>query len=383
MGGNGRASSGDDCFSQFDDAFAQLESALEPGDAAPGAPHQTDLSEYEDAFSSIDRQLAAHPPAQLETPPTPSRPSLTLVAQPAADAPKPAEAPRPPSEILRPIASEPRPDLEEFWRLPPGKGTPIERLIVTLQNLLWLQRLFASRGTRVADGTRLEQVGEVFAEARRLCAELDLPSARVRVDFALAALEDDRTDQIATEIGELVRHIRHDLQACSIWPIARGRVAAFDMALNAHATKAFAAASDDLAEAGRCAGFGLHTASVFHTLRAAHLGRHALVVAVQMGVVDADAIGWPAAIAAVEAKLTEASRWSGAAKATATECFGELLHNARLLHDADRKLTGGSTFDEHHALVVLHAARALLNRLGDLASEPRQRQRPIYERPGG
>lgn len=62
------------------------------------------------------------------------------------------------------------------------------------------------------------QVARVLADARQLCADLELESARVRVEFAVLTLESHHFDKLAHELDELARHVRHDLRMCSIGP---------------------------------------------------------------------------------------------------------------------------------------------------------------------
>jgi hypothetical protein len=373
MKGNGNASSGDDCFARFDEAFSKLEAELSAADApqnATAASVPLDLSEYEEAFTNIDRQLAAHAPSEPavapEAPPpavavTP-RPNLALVAPPLAA----------PTEPARPVP-ERTVDSDELWRRPAGGGTPLERLVTTIQNLLWLQRVVHSRSARLAERIRLQQVAELFGDARQMCVEFDLQTARVRADFAIASLDEDRLDRLVTDIGELVRHIRHDLRSCTISPVPRSRAWVIDASLDARTAKAFPSAAADVAAGGTCAGFGLQAAAVFHMLRAAEHGRRRLAIALHATAFDAGATDWGTTITALEHRLADAVRWSGPAKTAATGFYHALANDARLLHDAQRKLNAGDGFDEHHALAVLQTARAFLDRLAQFVSESQQR----------
>lgn len=383
MNARGAALPTDDCFERFDEAFARLEADLEssaatvtvtPSEPPPTAP-AADLSDFEEAFNNIDRHLGAASPVPAGGT---TRGNLALVPPSAALAePAPAAAlpePARPAALASPV--------EELWRHAGGGGTPLERLVQTMQNLLWLQRAINTRSARVADRVTFEEVSGVFADARQLCVDFDLPTARVRADFALTTLEGDRLDSLAAEIGELVRHIRHDLQSCSIWPIPKGRVWAFSLALGERAQRAFPSAVADVAEGGRCAGFGFHSASVFHMLRAAGYGMRALAVAARGKGAGTGAPTWPSTIVMVEARLAEVRRWpASGSKAAATAFYTAVLHDARTLHDADCRVASGGTFDEHHTLAIVHGARALLTRLADHVTE--QQELPLTKKEFG
>jgi hypothetical protein len=72
MKGNGNASP-DDCFARFEEAFARLEANSGGADhtheqrSQPAAA--ADLSEFEEAFSNIDRQLEAQPLSPVQSSP--------------------------------------------------------------------------------------------------------------------------------------------------------------------------------------------------------------------------------------------------------------------------------------------------------------------------
>lgn len=381
-------SSTEDCFARFDEAFAKLEADLcaanaPPDAAAPNASNApcADLSEFEEAFDNIDRQLAAQPdstaPSQaaLTAPVAKSRESEVTAVMKSADAPtRPSLALVPPSgtalaEPLRVTAPISR-ELEELWEKPAGGGTPLERLVGTMQNLLWLHRVIHSRGVRSADRTRWEQVAAIFADVRQLCGEFDLQTARVRVDFALKALEEDRLDLLAIELAELVRHLRHDLQSCSIAPIAKERVWGFSLALEDRAQHAFPSAATEIAEAGRCIGFAMHDAAAFHLLRAAERGRRVLARALSPDAGDSAVHDWSAIITGLEARLHELSKWpGGAARKTAKAFFQSLLSDARAIEESRRRLADGETYQECHTMALWYDTRDFLSLAAERVSE--------------
>ena len=364
MTGKGNASSRDDCFARFDEAFARLESELRPAGnenrdktAAPVA----DLSEYEEAFTNIDRQLDAHSPSlPADLPQAPaSRSVLALVPPTGGSAGADSPPPEPATHAL-----------EELWRQPSTGGTSIERLVITIQNLLWLHRAIEARDIRVSDNMRLEHVADMLAETRRLCAEWQLQSACVRADFTLAALKDDKLDVLAAEIAELVRHIRHDLQSCSISPTADDHSSAFDASLDPASAMAFPTAADELTEATRCATGHLMTAAVFHLMRAASCGRRALAAALPLKDKDREPADWAATILLLEHRIADLTNWpAGPMRKAGKDFFVATLNDARLLHAAEQRVTHDGSFDEHFAIVVLNTTRSFLDRLASYTTE--------------
>ncbi|HUE86650.1 MAG TPA: hypothetical protein VMO26_11305 [Vicinamibacterales bacterium] len=342
-------------FAAFAEALARMEADVESATSlsvAPRPPQAADSGDDDEGFTTVDRQLG-----MPLTPP--------VVTKAVA---KPERAPEVPH-----LAAE------ELWRRARGTGTPLERLIETMQNLLWLQRAVHSGTTRAADRVTQEEVTSVFVDARQLCVDFDLPTARVRADFALAALEENRPDSLGAEIGELVRHLRHDLQSCSIWPIAKGQMWAFSLAPGERARRAFPSAASDVAEGGRCAGFGFHSAAVFHMLRAAGRGMRALSAAVGAEHAAAGPPEWTTIIGLVEARLAEAGRWpAGAARTAATTFYAPVLHDARMLHDAQCRMASGASFDAHHTLAVIDRAQDFLTRLADYVTE--HQEQPLTEK---
>lgn len=396
----------DDCFAQFDAAFAKLEADLAtPRDA--GAAPRADLSEYEDAFDDIDRQLAAAPegtapasssmPAAADPPHAPAvpgpllqaaaitQPTITASAaaaseghgDPTTDQPRAARTPlalvtSSATALVEPQRSALTPVDEALWERPSGGGTPLERLVGTMQNLLWLQRAILSRSNRIADRVRWERVAEIFNEVRQLCTEFELPTARVRAEFALKALDEDRLDVLAVEIGELVRHIRHDLHACSIAPIARERVWGFTLALDERAQKAFPSAAAEVAEAGRCIGFGMHAAAAFHLLRAAECGRRVLARVVRFDDQDPEAGDWSSTVAALQARMMDLGGWpAGPARKSVKDFLTALISDMREMEEARRRLAEGEPFEDCHATALWYATRDFLALGAERVSEAR------------
>ena len=318
----------DDGISTFEQAFAQLESA------------------FESATSSLAQAADG------------ARGHLALVPPSTAT---PGETPRP-TRVPPPMA-------DELWRDANGAGTPLERLVETMQNLVWLQRAIDSRA-RLTDRVTHADVSAVFANAQQLCVDFDLPTARVRAGFVRAALETDRLDLLAEQIGELVRHIRLDLQSCSLWPIAQKRLWAYSLAPGERARRAFPTVVQDMAEGGRCAGFGFHTASVFHMLRAASCGSRALETAAAGRRAASERPSWTSTIGLVEAQIVAVSHWAdGAARAAAIAFYTSALDEARTLHDAEGRLAAGASFDEQQALAIVNTVREFLTRLAGYVTQ--------------
>ena len=358
MKADGGAQPTNDGFATFDDAFSRLEadfqSATSASAAEPAAP-AAGLSDYEETFTSIDRQPGA---TSLTHTGGGARGNLALVLPATGTLAEPPGAPA----LTLPV--------EELWRRAKGVGTPLERLVETMQNLLWLQRAIHPDSSRRAEHVKYATVAAVFSDVRQLCADFDLPTARARASFALAALEERRLDSLAAEIGELVRHIRYDLQSCSIWPIAKGRTWAFSLSLGERAQRAFPAVASDVAEGGRCVGFGFYSAAVFHMLRAAACGSRALETAAGGRRAPTERPSWTSTIGLVETQLAQASQWrADAARTAAIAFYGSVLNDARTLQDAECRMASGASFDEHHTLAVINTTRDFLTLLADYVTE--------------
>ena len=385
----------DDCFAKFDEAFESLAAEFDttttgalvkpaavsatlrivpPPDsegrtARPVQPQGRGLEEYAEAFDMLDAHLASHP--------APASPGDELLANYAgkltAPAPKPTlrAGDSTASGLVATSGSVALSTDIELWRRRAG-GTPLERLMGTLQNLSLIQRRLNDRTARHSDRITTDDIAATFSDVRALCVEFDLPTARVRADFALAALESDQLEALSHEITELVRHVRHDLQSCSIVPIARDRVWSFSLALDERTAAAFPSAQDDFIEGGQCFGFGRYAASVFHMLRAAEHGIRALRVAASpKKTTDANVV------LLLEARLAEADQWTpSAAKQRAQEFYEAALSQVRRLRDAERKLARGTSkavLDESQAVAVYEATRELLTLLAGRISEAQAR----------
>jgi hypothetical protein len=342
---NGGALITDDGNRTFEQAYAQLEAAFESATSAPPAP-EADLNNCEDGLTN--RQLGATPPTEAAA----GAPAHLALVPPFTETP---------GEKRRPAAVAPL--VDELWRAATGAGTPLERLVETMQNLVWLQRVIHSRA-HISDRVTYADVSAVFSNAQQLCVDFDLPTARVRAGFARAAFETDRLDLLAEEIGELVRHIRQDLQSCSLWPIAQKCLWAYSLAPGDRARRAFPTIVQDIAEGGRCAAFGFHTASVFHMLRAAACGSRALETAAAGRRAASERPSWTSTIGLVEAQVAAVSHWpDSTARAAAIGFYTSALNDARTLHDAECRLAAGASFDEQHALAIVNTVREFLTRL--------------------
>lgn len=347
----------DECFARFDEAFAKLEKELDATHEPAKQPSRS-LKEYDDAFSQIDRQLAEH---RVPGPPGTSRPvNLSLVPPAPLSGAERAEM-----AALSPIAPQ-----DELWA-PAASGTPLERLVGTVQSLLWLLRAIQTAGAGGSERVRVEDVSRVFSDARQLCADFDLPTARVRADFALSALEEDRLDHVAHEVAELVRHIRHDLRSCSIWPIPRRSVWAFSVSLGETATRAFPSSSNEIAEAGRCLGFGFYGAAAFHLMRAAAPGMRALACAAGAPLNAQEPADWATLVTVIEGRLAKVARWpAGLARTAAHEFYSSVLSDARLFQSVAQKLpTPAVVIEEHLASALYQTTHAFLTRLSARMTE--------------
>lgn len=222
----------EDCFAQFDEMFDSLATELDWQDAhpparveslerveppagsapiplvapkpmpappvppAPPAPESAldVLQQYERAFSALDDRLA-----KSDGPQSDGAEVTALTARPAR---------RLPSDRRAALATQ-----STAMKAKRGRRTnrTFDDVFGVLENISIVRR----RG-RLSEERHL--IARLLADTRQLCADLDLQSARVRVEFAVLTLENDHFDKLAGEIDELARHIRHDLRFCSIAP---------------------------------------------------------------------------------------------------------------------------------------------------------------------
>ena len=233
----------EDCFAQFDKVFDSLASQLEwqdaeaaakretpekpetdspgvpamqmalvqpkpmpvpmPAPAAPPAPEPAEdvLQQYERAFSALDDRLAESDGAEVTA--LAERPKRRLPSdrRPAAKASQ-AMQPAPITQLMK-----------------PKRSRKTQRTFDEVFGML--DQLSAARRSNVAE--EQQAIARLLADTRQLCADLELPTARVRVEFAVLTLESEHFDKLASEIDELVRHVRHDLRFCAIAPGRRLR----------------------------------------------------------------------------------------------------------------------------------------------------------------
>lgn len=357
MKGHNPTGTAEDWFARFDTAYEQLEGDLDAAGPAASQPAPASLAEFDRAFDEIDRQMAGQD--------TESRPESQLDAWVATETALVARPAPPPSEAA-PALRRPRFD-DELWQLN-AESTPLETLVGTVHNLACLRRALGE--PEQAAGLRARTVLDLFARARQVSVDFELPTAKVRADFALAAAEDGCVERLDIEIAELVRHIRHDLQGCSIWPIARERVWAFSNELDERVHRHFPGAVPDMVEGGRCLGFGCHDAAVFHLVRASRIGLRALGRALSPRRSEGTEHRIVAStLQLIDAHRRQVSRWpAGADRDGARRFFDAIAAPVRALEDAERRLeTHAATdaFDEAQASAVWRAARDLLTTLAD------------------
>ena len=390
-----QAVSTDDCFAQLDAAFDLLFPGHTPSPAPPDTPRsalepleppKAAADEWRRQIDAVcdklDAELARSAPAgesSTVTPRAASTPEPTAISmrsQPRAEttafATRSVDQPEPMAIAPRPVRLElaaSRTQSHEGHRA-------IERLLGLLENLSVIQRGFGTRpaGNWAAEDSR-EVVARIFADAHQLCVELDLPTARVRADFAMAALADAQLDRVSNEAGELIRHLRHDLQSCAVWPVPKGRLWSLGLTLDDHVKAAFPASQADVAEGGMCFGFGRYTACVFHMLRAAEPGMRALARAAGITKTVARDQDWGPLLSEIETSVRKINSWpSGASKSAAQDFFDGAIADAKALVEAARKLAGGvRAFDEPAALNVCDRTTDFLGRLSERTTEAQKK----------
>jgi hypothetical protein len=185
-------SQNEDCFAQFDRVFDSLADELHWQEARPSAraelptapaPAGDELQQYESAFAMLDDKLAESDRVELTIPATP--PVQIQAARASVSVIKPRRARR--------------------------TAVTFDDVFDVLENLTVVRRR-----NRLSEERHL--VARLLADTRQLCADLDLQSARVRVEFAVLTLENHHFDRLPNELDELARHIRYDLRFCSLAP---------------------------------------------------------------------------------------------------------------------------------------------------------------------
>jgi hypothetical protein len=400
----------DDCFAKLDAAFETLaaELALRPGELArpePPAPERPQgakalrivqggetaagrraavgygqpLDEYAEAFDLLDAQLAGH---ATDGRPDDTRDHLVVAAAPAAD-PVPATMAAPdvlsaaspaPAESddvsAVPAPSPPSSGALSLWRSD-GHATLFERLVRSLQNLSaveeWLDGCDGS--PPVGD---VQQIAALLDDLRDVCDGFDLETARVRVDFAMAAVGGAPAGVLRHEIAELARHMRHDLRSCTIVAIPRTRLWAFKSTLDGATAAVFPTADAELSEGARCFGFGRYSAATFHMLRAAQPAMQALAIAADRRMsarASADRPGGRELLMLLESRLAAAQdRPTSRVSEDAVGFLERVVMNLRRLHEAERQLARGAV-DQQQAVLVYHATRDLLTIVAAQMSE--------------
>ncbi|HXG88122.1 MAG TPA: hypothetical protein VNJ02_07285 [Vicinamibacterales bacterium] len=263
-----------------------------------------------------------------------------------------------------------------IWRHRADGVTPIERLIGTLENLTLIQSALESGDRRQTEDLTSDLFAQVFTDAREVCREFDLETARVRADFALAAFESGRLDKLGSETAELVRHIRHDVESCSVYPLPHDRLWGFKFSASEKAAAAFPLAQAEVAEGGRCFTLGHYNATVFQMMRAAYHGVHALAAAVDSKrAVAAGAVDWSALANHVEARVAAVDKWRTDEERAAAHAFlSDALRDVRGLHECAKQLADpGHVFDETRALTVCHTTRDFIDRLARRITEAQAR----------
>lgn len=221
----------EDCFAEFDRVFDSLATELEWKNAepavrvetvqrvepfrapaaqialvapkpvpAPTAPPEPEpagdvLQEYERAFSDLDDKLAES-----------NGVAMTSLAQRQATR---RLQPRAAVTETQPARSAVTSEIKVKHSR--GSQRTLEEVFGVLESFSIVRR----RG-RLSEERHL--IARLLSDARQLCADLELQTARVRVEFAVLTLENNHFDRLGSEIDELARHIRHDLRFCSIAP---------------------------------------------------------------------------------------------------------------------------------------------------------------------
>jgi hypothetical protein len=221
----------EDCFAEFDKVFDSLAVQLEWQEAETAA--RVDSIEHVEPAAAPTAQIALVAPKPLPVP------AAVAAVEPAGDvleqyerafsvlddklaesdglevtalAERPARRRREPRAMVAPmqptraaVANVVKPKRQR------RANRSFDDVFGVLENISIVRR----RG-RLSEERHL--IARLLADTRQLCADLELHSARVRVEFAVLTLENNHFDKLGSEIDELARHIRHDLRFCSIAP---------------------------------------------------------------------------------------------------------------------------------------------------------------------
>jgi hypothetical protein len=237
----------EDCSEQFDKVFDSLATELDWEERAPGAVRVESVEKVERLETTEPVEAPAPTPQISLVQSTPAVPSVPFAAPPAPESAadvleqyerafsvlddKLAESDG--GEVSNKLAERPKRRVVSDRHAALAPVQPAQPTLVKPKRPRRANRTFddvfgvLENLTLVRRRGRLSEerhyLGELLAETRRLCADLDLQSARVRVEFAVLTLENDHFDKLGSEIDELARHIRHDLRFCSIAPGKKGR----------------------------------------------------------------------------------------------------------------------------------------------------------------
>ena len=222
----------EDCFAEFDKVFDSLATELEwqnaapapapaptaqialvepqlvPAPAAPAAPAAPDapvdvLQQYERAFSVLDDRLAK---SDARSDAKSDGVEVTALAE------RPARRSVQPRAVVTQMVPARAAIANAMTAKRPRRANrTFDDVFGVLENISIVRR----RG-RLSEECYV--IARLLSDARQLCADLELQSARGRVEFAVLTLENNHFDKLASEIDELARHIRHDLRFCSIAP---------------------------------------------------------------------------------------------------------------------------------------------------------------------
>jgi hypothetical protein len=378
----------------------------------PGSPEPTrsrvstgygqPMEEYAEAFDLLDAQLAGRAARTLEDQPVIPASLSALDERLTADAPtaaipgrevgdSPMVSVSPPPAIPEPAPSAP--SSEPVEPAPLGGPQPLpapmpvaavvvsdsrganllDLLLTTLHNLSTIQRELQGSPAPSEDRVSIDTVRTVLEQVIALCDEFRLQTARVRVDFAVAALQAGQRGALSKEIDELVRHLRHDLQACTVIPVPAERMWSLSVVLDDVTAGVFPSARTELAEAGLCFSLARYSAAAFHLLRAADPALRALASATDPRrgrTKERDVLNGAALLNLLEARLDRAERSPNSADSDqGVDFLDTVLIDVRRIQEAERLLTRGP-LDQQQVLTLYHATRDLLARVAAPLSKP-------------